>query len=53
MMTVFVADCVATVLVTYLSVALATCTCGHLACHCIVVPYKTELFVNRYTGVPI
>ena len=51
MMTVFDANCVAIVLVIYLSVVLATCV--HLACHCIVVPYKTQWLVHRYIGVPI
>ena len=53
MMTVFVASCVATVRTIYLSVALATSTCVPLACHYIVVPYRTEWFVHRYIGVPI
>ena len=52
MMTVVVANCVATVLVKYLSVALATCFV-HLACHYVVVPYNPEWFVHQYIGVPI
>ena len=43
MMMVFVANCVATVLVIYPSVAFATRTCVHLAC--IVVPYKAKWLV--------
>ena len=46
-MTVFVANCVATVLVIYPSVALATSTYVHLACPCIVVLYKAEWLVHN------
>ena len=46
-MMVFVANCVATVLVIYSSVALATWACVHLACPCIVVLYKSEWVVHR------
>ena len=44
-MTVSIANCVANVLIMYLSVALATCV--HLACYYIVVRCKTAWFVHR------
>ena len=53
MMMVFAANCVATILVIYPCVALATLTCVHLACPCIVVPYRAEWFVHRDIGAPI
>ena len=52
MMMVFVANCVATVLVIYPSVALATWTCVHLACPCIVVLYKADLLVHNDNSLP-
>ena len=51
-MTVFVANCVATVLVIYPSVALAILACVHLACPCTVVLYKTEWLVHNDSLLP-